>query len=538
MRIVLTAAEAVPFAKTGGLGEVVSALSRELDRAGHDVTLILPFYPRLVARCRDVIPPIESTGQTVRLPVGMRLITAGVLRTRLPGTRADVLLIDQPEFFGRRQPYQDQRRDDQDYSDNCERFSFLCRAIVEVIRQMPEPPDVIHCHDWQTALVPVLIEHVVRPRGELLDTATVLAIHNLEVQGRFTPDKFEAAGLDEFPALRSELELGDELNLLRAGIASADQIITVSPTYAHEVQSAVFGHGLDEALCKRGVDLAGVLNGVDSTAWNPATDRFIASNYGVAEVARFQTPATEKLNTCEFRYAAHRSGVPAAKAICKAALQERTGLPRRGEVPVVGIVSRLVERKGIDLIVACAESLLREDIQLVVLGQGDKLYQAWLTELAEQHPAQVSVTLARNESLAHQIFAGADLILMPSRVEPAGLNQLLAQIYGTPPIVRSVGGLADSVIDATPEHIADGTATGFVFEAYDSRACELTIRRALHVYHDRAAWSKLVYSTMQTDWSWRRSAEQYVRLYDQATERCRTRSSDMHIEYNEERIAV
>lgn len=515
MRIVLTAAEAVPFAKTGGLAEVVSALSRELDRAGHDVTLILPFYPRLVARCRDVIPPIESTGLTVRLPVGMQLVTAGVLRTRLPGTRAEVLLIDQPEFFGRRQPYQDQRRDDQDYADNCERFSFLCRAIVEVIRQIPEPPDVVHCHDWQTALVPVLIEHVVRPCGELLDTATVLAIHNLEVQGRFTPDKFEAAGLDEFPALRSELESDDELNLLRAGIASADQIVTVSPTHAHEIQSVDFGHGLHESLRTRGADLAGVLNGVDSATWNPATDRFIARNYSAAS-----------------------GDVLAAKAICKATLQERAGLPQRGEVPVIGIVSRLIERKGIELFAARADNLLLEDIQLVVLGQGDKPFQTWLTELAEQHPAQMSVTLARNESLAHQIFAGADLILMPSRVEPAGLNQLLAQRYGTPPIVRSVGGLADSVVDATPEHIADGTATGFVFGAYDSRACELTIRRALDLYHDRAAWSKLTYSAMQTDWSWRRSAGQYLHLYEQATAHRRERTVNMHIEYSEERIAV
>jgi starch synthase len=538
MRIVLTAAEAVPFAKTGGLAEVVSALSRELDHAGHDVTLLLPFYPRLVARCRDVIPPIESTGLTVRLPVGMQLVTASVLRTCLPGTRADVLLIDQPEFFGRRQPYQDQRRDDQDYADNCERFSFLCRAIVEVIRQMPEPPDVVHCHDWQTALVPVLIEHVVRPRGELLGTATVLAIHNLEVQGRFTSDKFEAAGLDEFPTLRSELESHGELNLLRAAIGSADQIITVSPTHAHEIQSADFGHGLHEALRMRGADLAGVLNGVDSGTWNPATDRFIASNYGVAEVARLQTPVTVNLNSGEFSYAAYRSGIHAAKAICKAALQERAGLPQRGEVPVIGIVSRLIEWKGIDLVAACADNFLREDIQLVVLGQGDKPYQTWLTELAEQHPAQMSVTLARNESLAHQIFAGADLILMPSRVEPAGLNQLLAQMYGTPPIVRSVGGLADSVIDATPEHIATGTATGFVFGAYDSRACELTIRRALHLYHDRAAWSKLIYTAMQTDWSWRRSAGQYLHLYEQATEHRRERTVNMHIEYSEERIAV
>lgn len=515
MRIVLTSSEASPFARTGGLADVVSALGREFDRAGHEVALILPFYPRLVARCRDVIPPVEPTGLTIRLPVGLQIVTASVWRSRLLGTRADVLLIDQPEFFGRRQPYQDQRQDDQDYADNCERFSFLCRAIVEVIGQLKLEPDIVQSHDWQTALVPVLLKHVVRARGEMLDTATVLAIHNLEVQGRFSRDKVASSGLDEVPALQSTVESRDEVNLLRAGIESADQVITVSPTYAREIQSTEFGHGLHDVLRARPGRLAGILNGVDLSTWNPATDRFIARNFSVAS-----------------------GDVLPTKAICKASLQERVGLPRRGEVPVLGVVSRLVERKGIELLVASADSLLREDVQLVVLGQGEKSLQSRLARLSERFPSQVSVTLARNESLAHQIFAGADLIVMPSRTEPAGLNQLLAQMYGTPPIVRATGGLADSVIDATPQHLADGTATGFVFEPYDSRSLEQAVRRALQLYHDRTAWSKLVHAAMQHDWSWTRSAEQYLDVYGRTAARRRSRPVASCVEYTEERIAV
>lgn len=515
MRIVLTASEAVPFARTGGLADVVSALGREFDLAGHEVTLVLPFYPRLVTRCRDVIPPIEPTGLTIRLPIGLQLVAATVWRSRLPGTRADVLLIDQPEFFGRRQPYQDSLRDDQDYADNCERFSFLSRAVVEVIGQLKLEPDIVHSHDWQTALVPVLVEHVVRPRGEMLNAATVLAIHNLEVQGQFSLDKVSSAGLDDPTTLREAVGSRDEVDLLRAGIESADQVITVSPTYAREIQLPEFGHGLHDVLRGRTRQLAGILNGVDSTTWNPATDRFIARNFSAAS-----------------------GDVLPAKAICKAALQERVKLPRRGEVPLLGVVSRLVARKGIELLLACADSLLRDDVQLVVLGQGEKSIQSRLAALAERHPSQVSVTLARNESLAHRIIAGSDLIVMPSRTEPAGLNQLLAQTYGTPPIVRATGGLADSVTEATPQHLADGTASGFVFDPYDSRSLEQTVRRAMQLYRDRPAWSKLVHAAMHNDWNWARSAEQYLNLYERTVMRRRARLVASRVEYMEERIAV
>jgi starch synthase len=515
MRIVLTASEAAPFARTGGLADVVSALGREFDRAGHDVTLMLPFYPRLVARCRDVIPPIEQTGLTIRLSVGLQLVTASVWRSRLPGRRADVLLIDQPEYFARRQPYQDQRRDDRDYADNCERFSFFCRGVVEAVRQLKLEPDVVQCHDWQTALVPALVEHVERPRGEMPNVATVLAIHNLEVQGRFSRDKLATSGLDEVAALASAVESGGEVNLLRAGIQSADQVVTVSPTYAREVQSPELGHGLHEVLRARAGRLAGILNGVDSATWNPATDRFIARNFSAAS-----------------------ADVLPAKAICKTALQERVGLPRRGEVPVLGVVSRLVDRKGIGLLLDCAEALIRDDVQLVVLGQGEKSIHSRLAALAERHPSQISLTLARNESLAHQIIAGADLIVMPSRTEPAGLNQLLAQTYGTPPIVRATGGLADSVVDATPSTLADGTASGFAFEPFDPRSLTEAVRRAMQLYRDRAAWSKLVHSVMQLDRGWARSAEQYLDLYDRITARCRHRPVVRPVEYTEERIAV
>jgi starch synthase len=514
MRIVLTASEASSFARTGGLADVVSALGREFDRAGHDVALVLPFYPRLVARCRDVIPPIEPTGLTIRLPVGLQLVAATVWRSRLPGTRADVLLIDQPEFFARRQPYQDQRRNDQDYADNCERFSYLSRAVVEVIRQMNLEPDIIQVHDWQTALVPVLVEHILRPRGELLNSATLLSIHNLEVQGRFSRDQATLSGLDDVPVMQVAFESQNEVNLLQAGIESADQIITVSPTYAREIQLSEFGHGLHELFRSRARHLAGILNGVDSATWNPATDRFIARNFSVAS-----------------------GDVLPAKAVCKGALQERVGLPRRGEVPLLGVVSRLIERKGIELLLACSDSLLREDVQLVVLGQGEKSIQSRLASLAERHPSQVSVTLARNESLAHQIIAGADLIVMPSRTEPAGLNQLLAQSFGTPPIVRATGGLADSVVDATPHHLATGSASGFVFEPYDSRSLEQTVRRAMQLYRDRLAWSKLVHAAMRLDRSWTRSAEQYLDVYERTLARRRSQPVASCVEYTEERIA-
>jgi starch synthase len=493
MNVVVIASEAVPFAMTGGLADVAGSLPCALERLGHNATLMLPCY----RQAWKAGPALEATGLTLRVPVGPKVVEGHVHRARLPGSNVPVYLIDQPLYFDRAQLYQE---DGTDYPDNCERFVFFCRASLEAIRQLNLRPDVLHCNDWQTGLVPVYLEEFYRKLPGLASVGTLLTVHNMAYQGSFWHLDMPLTGLDWRLFNWQQLEFHGRLNLLKAGLVFADLLSTVSPTYAREIQTPELGCGLDGLLRSRRNDLFGIVNGIDTRVWNPRTDERLASRYDV-------------------------EGVMAGKAACKAQLQRRAGLPERPEVPVFAQIGRLDRQKGWDLLAEVADDLLRGDIQLLILGEGQPRYHKLLDQLASQHPGKIRAFLEFSPHLAHQIEAGTDIFLMPSLYEPCGLNQLYSLAYGTVPVVRATGGLADTVVDATPLALADGTATGFAFREPTARALRLACQRALALWPDRSAWTRLVQSGMRTDWSWDRSARAYNELYTEIRRRRTARAA-------------
>jgi starch synthase len=496
MRIVLASSEGVPFSKTGGLADVVSALSKALSRAGHDVSLILSYYPQVTGPISDGgaeaddfggrASPLQDTGKTVTVNVGRKRVNGRILESKLSGSDATVYLIDQPDYFDRPGIYQ---QDGTDYSDNCERYIFFSRAVMETARIMDLQPNIIHANDWQTALIPALLNIEYRGMAGFDEAASVVTIHNIAFQGSFWHWDMPLTGLPWKYFNWLQMEFFGRLNLLKTGIVFADQITTVSPAYADEVQTAEFGCGLHEVLQSRSVDLIGILNGVDTEVWNPRIDPVLVKNYSARDVLQ-------------------------GKSACKNALQQQLGLPERRDVPVFGMISRMTDQKGFDLISDCADDVLNRDLQMVFLGTGDSKYEQMLVRLSRRYPDKLKATIGFDEKLAHQIEAGADSYLMPSRFEPSGLNQMYSLIYGTVPIVRSVGGLADSVVDASPANLAAGTANGFSFREYDDRALYEQVCRAVDMYTDRPTWLQLVKNGMGRDWSWNRSAQGYVETYE------------------------
>jgi len=494
MRIVIASSEAVPFSKTGGLGDVAAALPKALAKAGHDVWLVIPNYTQVQNRLPPgALPPIESTGRSMEILLRSKRVRGGILRSHVPGTRLTVLLIDQPEYFDRAGLYQE---GGVDYRDNCERFVFFSRSVLEACRVLDLRPDVVHANDWQTGLVPALLSVEYGHKAGFERTASVFTIHNMAFQGKFWHWDMLLTGLDWKYFNWRQMEFFDHLNLLKTGIVFADMVTTVSPTYAREIQTPEFGCGLEGVLCNRRNDLVGILNGIDDEVWNPEIDPHLPQNYNIETLA-------------------------AGKAACKAELQKQLKLPVRGDVPLLGMISRMTDQKGFGLLVDCVPELLRGDVQFCFLGTGDARYEQWAGQLAGAHPEKVSATIGFNDELAHRIEAGSDMFLMPSQFEPCGLNQMYSLAYGTIPIVRAVGGLADTVVDADAQNLANGTATGFRFDAGDSAALAATIRRALDLFRDREAWTRLVRTGMRQDWTWKRSAAEYVAAYQQAQSRRR-----------------
>lgn len=493
MRVVLIASEAVPFAKTGGLADVAGSLPRALESLGHSATLIIPCYRQVW----KTSVPLAATGLTLRVPVGSRVLEGHVHQAKLPGSDVAVYLIDRPEYFDREQLYQDEGVD---YSDNCERFIFFGRAALETVRMLDLRPDVLHCNDWQTGLIPVYLEEVYRRMPGFRSVGTLLTIHNMAYQGSFWHWDMPLTRLDWRLFNWQQLEFHGRLNFLKAGLVFADLLSTVSPTYAREIQTPQYGCGLDGLLRARHRDLHGIVNGIDTTVWNPAIDPILACHYTVENVAE-------------------------AKASCKALLQRRAGLPERPEVPLFAQIGRLDPQKGWDLIAEVADDLLRGDVQMVILGEGQPRYHELLDRLADQHAGKLRAFLEFSNPLAHQIEAGADIFLMPSLYEPCGLNQLYSLAYGTVPVVRATGGLADTVVDATPQNLANGTATGFAFREATASGLRHALGRALALWPEKPAWTRLMTTGMRTDWSWTRSARAYVQLYAEIQRRRRTRAA-------------
>jgi starch synthase len=494
MHVVLASSEAVPFCKTGGLADVCGALPLELTRLGVQTTLILPAYSAV----KDAGIALEPTGITLQIPLASKIVSARILLGHLSvpdapagdgiGTDVPVYFIDQPEYFHRPGIYQE---NGVDYADNCERFVFFSRAVMEAIRQLSLRVDILHCNDWQTALIPALLklEYGILPGFE--NAASLLTVHNLAYQGTFWHWDMLLTGLDWKYFNWTQMEYHGKLNLLKTGLVFADAISTVSPTYAREIQTSLAGCGLEGVLQNRRDVLHGILNGIDTDQWNPATDVLLAKNYDVTT---------------------YRTG----KAANKAALQQELALPQSAETPLIAFVGRLAEQKGLDLILDVLRDWLPSSLhnaQWAFLGTGDPGIQEQLAKLAERYPTKLAVKFDFSDPLAHRIEAAADLFLMPSRFEPCGLSQLYSLRYGTVPIVRATGGLVDTITDVNEATLEKETATGFAFDEYHPLALADALKRALELYADAPAWKKLVETGMRQDWSWGRSARDYLEVY-------------------------
>lgn len=469
-RILMVASEVAPFSKTGGLGDVAGALPCALGRLGDDVVVATPRYRGVAAG--------EAVG-TVVFPLGDALCTAGLSVVPLgPGARA--LLVDIPALYDRDGLY---GVDGRDFDDNPRRFAALTRAALVWAAQADGPPDVLHAHDWQAGLLPVY-RRTVPP---LAGVPCVCTIHNLAYQGVFDKAWMPALGLPWDTFTPDGLEYYNQLSFLKAGLQFSDTVTTVSPRYAEEIQTAEYGHGLDGVLRARRARLTGILNGIDTARWNPATDPHLPVPFSAE--------------------------APGGKRRAKQALLARTGLASDQSAldrPVVGMVTRLVEQKGLDLIDAASADLLASGAAFVVLGRGDAQYEALWRRLQQQAPDRIAVHLGFDESLAHLIEGGADLFLMPSRFEPCGLNQMYSQRYGTVPVVRETGGLADAV---EPWQSATGTGTGFLFREYTPEALCQALDDALATYRQPALWQQLQRNGMVRDFSWDRSARHYRTVY-------------------------
>jgi starch synthase len=476
MKIAMLASEATPFAKTGGLADVIGTLSVALARLGHQVCVITPAYRSAL---QGNFTLRESTIDS-SLPLGDGRHDAAVLEGSI-GKDVEAYLIRADDYFDRDFLYGTPAGD---YPDNAERFSFFCRAALEILRR--RPVDIVHCHDWQAAPAAAFLRAEPSRYREITAARIVFTIHNLGFQGVFPSSIWPLLDLDPSYFTPRFLEFYGSVNFLKGGLIFADRITTVSPSYAKEILTPEQGFGLEGVLRDRAADLVGILNGIDDHDWNPWTDRFTTCHYGENSLA--------------------------IKRDCKAALQRAVGLSEKRAVPLIAMISRLTLQKGFDLIEDIFDKLIERDAQIVLLGNGEPRFEDFFRAATVRYPNRVAVEIGFNEALAHRIEAGADLFLMPSRYEPCGLNQMFSQKYGTIPIVRSVGGLKDTVQDYDA---VSGTGTGFVFGPYDSGALLAAIDRALAAFADEQAWNALRRRAMATDFSWERSAKLYSSLYQQ-----------------------
>lgn len=474
LRVVFVSSEVFPFSKTGGLADVCGTLPRALAALGVKVRIFTPYY-RVVREAKFEVAP---AGPPVPVPFGGEPRPARWLETVLPGTSVRVFLLDDPEFFDRDGLYGTPHGD---HPDNARRFSFFCRATLEFLRARPEPPGVLHAHDWQAALTIALLRTTLRDRFPR--TRTVFTIHNLGYQGLFDAREWGYLGLDWEHFHWRALEYYGRINFLKAGAVFAERITTVSPTYAREIQTEEMGAGLHGLFQHRAADIVGILNGIDTQTWNPRNDPYLEAPFDVENLS--------------------------GKARCKESLQRKLGLSPDPHVPVLGLVTRLAEQKGVDLFLDVAEQIVGEGAQLAVLGAGSAPLEERTRRLAAGLPGRVAVKIGFDERLAHEIEAGADMFLMPSRYEPCGLNQMISMRYGTIPIVRATGGLADTVVDASEAE----RGTGFVFTEPSAPAFLACVRRALAAWKHPRGWRDLQRRAMQQDFSWDRSAREYLALY-------------------------
>jgi len=480
LNIAVASSEAVPFAKTGGLADVAGSLPAALKAVGCEVTLFIPYHRQI----ENSGAKIEPAGFDITVPIGKRDITAPVYRSAHKGVTVYLLRCD--EYFDRSYLY---GTPEGDYFDNLERYAFFSRGVLEALKALGAPPDVIHCNDWQTGLIPAYLRHTYGADPFFSKTATVFTIHNMAYQGLFAHNLFELTNLP--PALYQPegLEFWGKVNLLKSGLAYSDILTTVSKGYAREIQTPEHGWGLDGFLARRKHDLHGVLNGVDCDEWDPGSDPMIPANFTDADMK--------------------------GKAVCRERLLEKFGLKASAETPVIGMVTRLAGQKGVDILLDAMDRLMELDLAMVIVGSGDRKYQSALEDFATLYPDRLGVKIGFDTPLSHLVEAGADIFLMPSLYEPCGLNQIYSLRYGTVPIVRATGGLDDTVRDYTGK---DGN--GFKFEEYSAEALVAKVSEALALFRDRKAWKALQKRGMKERFSWDSSARRFVKLYAIARKRC------------------
>jgi starch synthase len=477
MKILYASSEAHPLIKTGGLADVAGSLPRAIRNLRHDIRVVVPAYQSALKQAEKftLVAHIEPDG--VKHPVR-------IFSGRLPGSTVTLYLVDSPAHFDRPgNPYT--MPQGSVWPDNAERFTVFCRAIEALALDAAGigwQPDLVHCNDWQTALVPPLLNrHASRP-------ATLFTIHNLAYQGLFDWEEFKSLDLPADFWSMEAMEFHNRFSFIKGGLVFADWITTVSPTYAREIQTKEFGYGLEGLISYRKDNLTGIVNGVDYSVWNPGRDVHIPVQFNQRSLAR--------------------------KTENKQALQEHFGLPVDGTIPVFAVISRLVEQKGIDLVLDIVPELVKQQAQLIVLGSGDGKLETAIRKATKAYPKHVAAHIGYDEALSHHIEAGADIFLMPSRFEPCGLNQIYSQRYGTIPVVRKTGGLADTVTDTTPETLASKTATGVSFNNATATALKTAVVRVLGYYRQPEIWQQMVCTGMRQDFSWKHSARLYIELYE------------------------
>ncbi len=481
MRVVYLSSEVIPFAKTGGLADVSGAIPKCLQKLGVEVAVFMPFYGII----KESKYPLTKTDIQFTVKIGDKIKPGYVYKGFLPNSEVPIYFIDNYQYYGRKGLY-NYPSTIRDYEDNSERFIFFSQGSLEVIEKLKIYPDVVHCNDWQTGLVPVYLKTSYARKACFKNTKTVLTIHNLAYQGLFWHWDMKLTGLDWRFFNSKQLEFYGKLNFLKGGIVFSDLITTVSKTYAKEIQTPEYGVGLDGVLRERAGDLYGIVNGIDYEIWNPETDKFIAANYGIKDLT--------------------------GKQLCKKNLQKKYRLPEE-DVPVFGMITRLTDQKGLDLIVDMFRDFMKLNLQFILLGTGEQRYHELFRSYTKIFPTKVAVKLAFDECSAHEIEAGLDMFLMPSRFEPCGLNQLYSLKYGTVPIVRNTGGLADTITDVRLEPIVNGKANGFSFKEYKSDILLAAIIRAIDYFKNRAVWTEIMKNGMAHDWSLERSAKEYIALY-------------------------
>lgn len=477
MKIVHVASELFPYVKTGGLADAAAALSNALADEQNDVAVFLPGY-------RSVLEHPDAAAATRKLRLKIEMgddFMTGSVMVFSPRPNLDIYLICRDEFFDRSFPYGNGRRD---YEDNAERFIFFAKAVVDTLRLTELQADVVHSHDWQASLVPLLLRVAEQRHGLTLAMKTVFTIHNIAFQGLFPASVFPRTNLPEELNNIDGLEYYNQISFMKSGILFADRVTTVSPRYAEEIQTAEFGCGLEGVVQTRAEDIVGLLNGIDTAVWNPAVDKSIAANYSASN--------------------------PKGKEKCRQALLKAHGMDPKYKGPIFSMVCRLAEQKGIDLLLANADFFLKQDCRLIVLGKGDAEYEEALRELAEKAPEKIALSLVLDEAMSHQIEAGADFFVMPSHFEPCGLNQMYSQAYGTVPLTSEVGGLADTVTDADKDK-NDGT--GLTFPPTEEGLAD-ALARALILYADKPRHADVQKRGMERDFSWKKAAAAYGQLYE------------------------